>query len=576
MKKIANAVLLLTILLSSFSAKSQTTYHFATIDEGKVKRLGIRNFKYAVKSTYGDSCILTKLVRDNESSFYLLNFDNPDTHYHSFSSKDYNFNYHSLDKFDIDTRLPAVQDGFYVNNQMESIYNLDGKTWMGFDALIEKVKKTPIGDNKKLYKVKSGFKKRYWVSNFYKGKAAVAIATIQEHSSKDKVISMDIIGSLTNEKEFIPIKKIISVDGVLRGIDPDGFLISIFEGKRQVYSHDLKKLSSNTYIPYLDFDTFVSKKTKGSLSFNPEEISMTMKRLEREGYLRVYKSSKKQMKKDLASYNFVNKDGELLLEDWLELNDRFSKEFDDGFITYEKEGKWYELSNKGKTTFEFPEETIFASSFKDGLAFIETDKGVTVIGKDGKLKTDYNSDLSLIINKNVKTKYLLNGGYGIVKSKKTNNRVIVNADLDIIFKNENNGPLSYFNDEYILIGYEKKVKAKDYSKELPDECKIDEYSAKHEVGIHIGFIPKNGTIPYDQKEMFFIKNNSDVAREIEIIFTGRGKYEGYEIVSIIAKPNQITIVKPSFTYDFLLNSYINKGDFRQIGIKYKIDGEAVD
>lgn len=466
----------------------------------------------------------------------------------------------------LQTNTPFVGDGLVVNLGDPSIYTDQGEVWMSFSDLKEKIFWGAMKGHKIFKKTDGKSLKNYWVSRFHKGVAAVGLKVPDK---KYGGMNVYLIGTLhKTDKSFVPLSKVINL-GVhaeyVYGFTEEGYLVAGKDpSSRKHFDTELKSVGGKIWIKCLDeYEKITSIKKHYTRRiferFSHKYVSYAYNTyVENEKWVSCSKDgSKKEDKLGVCPNNFVNKDGDYLLDDWFLANNKtsYSRQFLGGKVTISLNGKFVELDDTGKITFTFPDGTLDATSFRDGVAFIETEKGVSLINDKGEIIRPWVADWTLTPDflYPAQSFHAINeSGLTVVGSKSAEKTIIVNTDFKIVVSNKYGVQKYYLYDTkmfYIITTRENSTPAKDYTKTYPPNF-VQRGKLKHdEVIISTAFIPREGGF-YDksQTEKWYLHNTGTETVTVKLKFDYSGQNNGYSDNAIIfteeLKPGELTYVDP--------------------------------
>lgn len=472
-----------------------------------------------------------------------------------------------ISEYNVDINNPFLGDGLIVNNSNPSIFNADGSVWLSFSDLKQKVFWGDAMKGHKIWKKVDGKNiNNYWVSNFHDGVAAVGLK-IEDPKYGDIIIHL--IGRLhKKDKSFEALKKPINTERTstfISGFTEEGYLVC---GKkvdsRKVYNTNLESVSSKVFVKSLD--------EYPNLKFNKKYfVSGVSHRLKVQGQMYAYNefveqekwmqvsfpSTKKEDKAGLSKHNFINKEGEFLLaESYLASNKTsYSRQFLNGKVTVNLNGKFVELNTKGEVTFTFPEGTIDATSFREGVALIETDKGVSMINEKSEIIRPWVADwtLSPTFVFPVPSFHAINDeGLAIVGVKSERKTIVIDTDFKIIENNTyGNSDYWLYDSKWIKVSTSRKSSTpeKDYTKSYPPNFVGRGTLKNDEVKISTGFIPNgSGIVDDNQTEKWYIHNMSSEKVKVKIKFDYSDRNTGYSDGALIfmkeLEPGELGYIDP--------------------------------
>ncbi len=487
----------------------------------------------------------------------------------------YDYSYGNTTKNDL--RIPIFQDGMVVSNGTEKhkgeISLPSSEVWMTFEDVVELIKKDNIFTSKIFKKIEiSPFD--IIVSNFYKGKAVVTYSKPVPIYEEDQIY---ILGHLTKDKTFKALKKPIQVPTIPIGITPDGYLVSLTKHemeKSHVFDADLNELSKKTFIREIElpakladwklFNTFPHPwYTDGNIWFN--------NLLDKEKWVMVGRSSKKQRQVRQQEYNFVNKDGDFLLDKWILKNEHFKRKFVNGLVTIPLNGGWVQMNDKGEITHEFEENITKATIFQFGKSIVESDKGIAVINKKNEILMPWNNDLKF---KNLSSKeipdfnnHFNKNGVAALYRRQGGQPVFIDTSFNVLYEMKFDGDVTYYNNEIFFTTTYKteEIELTDYTKVVPKERESIPTNGYYQNDLKIWacFIPdEDGSyslIDENQKEVFYIENRSHETKKITLQFTWVvSGIEHNKRYKITVPPNDVYLLKPGNELGIRVKSYKDK------------------
>lgn len=223
----------------------------------------------------------------------------------------------------------------------------------------------------------------------------------------------------------------------------------------------------------------------------------------------------------------------------------------------------------------------------NGKSIIETDEGVAVINREGKVLTDYFPKYTFSISDWKKSGFILKNNLVVIQEKEGLNSVILGENMNELEIDVPETKIYYFNDSLISIyraEEKEEYRPRDFTKELPEVNSIIGGIGDFKIYISSGYLPSDlqtGYIKPETTENFFIQNFETFEHKVEVTFfyelttygSVKTKTKYWKTFTVVVPPNGVKIIDPSSISGLELKTFNDQYKRRNFKLAYKVDGK---